>query len=526
MKWTILLGLTVTLLVVPSSPVALGETKNDDETYFLQQQAKATELKNKLVDNPGDIEARHKLIFLYIVELDKPKEAGELLTKDVQEPWQTYVPLSTRAVSGLKEGECKKLGDWYSRELQRKATSYSKARMLIHAKAYYEQFLGLHKRPDLARTVVSAGLKRVAAHLAKLNPQEQAANESTLDNIIKKHLPLVRSIKNASFKDAPFNPGGSAEFNYRTNGISRRDAEILKRKRPMPKVSPSPVPALSWTLEYRQYADAQKLMTGRGLQTLRFPAAKFLLATKGMPRDGLGKYFFILMEPGVGNRHIVDLRFDGSGGGANSPVRSFCHEMRLWGKSRRWQEGPYWGVARTSADYAAVFSMIKQGVEQYAKQDLCILDVYAYSKLLWEADLFTHNYLLLYKKIQRKAPTNEAQRKAIRAWTIKTMLVYCKKAVASPNPTKGFPENLSTYLWGTSIRQAASRLTRDFCAKSTAPALFQKKWVDWYGTNPPEFSELEKLCKKITAIQDKYGQEQKTTRAKDRLRRPGPDATR
>lgn len=516
MKWTIMFGLTVTFLVVSSPPVALGETKNDDETHFLQQQAKAKELKSKIADNPGDVEVRRKLVFLYVVELDKPKEAAKLLTNDIQEPWRTYVPLSARAVSELKEGECKKLGDWYSKELQRKATSYSKARMLIHAKAYYEQFLGLHKRPDLARTVVSAGLKRVVAHLAKLNPQEQAANESTLDKMIRGHLPLIRSIKNA-----PLNP--QFRWKYRRSG-SAVAGDFIRKKRlrsGIPQGCPTPVTALSHALDYRQYADVQKLMTGRGVHTLMFPDIIYLRAKKLMPREGLGKYFFIwmgpgCMGPGTLDRDNVDIRF------SSSPAKEFCDEMRA---NNLWRDARFAGE-RTSTDYAAVFSLIKQGVEQYAKQDLCILDVYACNRLLWEADLLSHNYLLLDKEIQRKAPTNEAQRKAIRAWAIKTMLVYCKKAVAGPNPTKGFPENLSDYLWTTVIRRAASRLTRDFCGKSTDPTGLQKKWIDWYGTNPPEFSELEKLSKKIIVIQDKYGQEQKTKQAKDRLRQPGPDATR
>jgi len=507
----------------------MGETQNDYEDHFNRQQTEAKELKSKIVNNPGDVAVRRKLIFLYVVELHKPQEAVELLTKDIKEPWRTNIPLSARVVSELKEGECKTLGDWYSKELQKKASLHSQTKMLLHAKAYYEQFLRLHKRPDLKRAVVSAGLKRVETRLAKLNPQEQAVSKSTLDNIIREHLPLVRLIKNASLKDAPFNPGGSAEFQYRNNGrreaeilkrkrkgLTSREAEILKRKRP--------VPALSWTLEYRQYADAQKLMTGRGLQTIRFPAVKLLIAMKGMPREGLGKYFFIQGGSRAKDRR-VDLRFDGRGGSTStsSPAASFCKEMRIWGDGRRWREAGFAGV-RTSTDYGAVFSLIKQGVEQYAKQDLCILDVYALNRLLLEADLITHRYLL-DKEIQKNAPTNEGQRKAIRAWAIKTMLVYCKKAAASPNPTKGFPEDLSTYLWRTSIGQAASRLTRDFCAKSTGPASFRKKWVDWYGTNPPEFSEIEKLCKKIIAIQDKYGQEQKTKRAEDRLRRADTEST-
>ena len=117
--------------------------------------------RDRLQRDPKDERSRRELIRLYVVELDRPGEAQQLLSDTVAETWRTYVPLAVRAVADLAEAACGEMGDWYWQHAQR-ATAVGKPRMLDRAGDYYERFLELHKPKDAAYLTAKSRFDQLA----------------------------------------------------------------------------------------------------------------------------------------------------------------------------------------------------------------------------------------------------------------------------------------------------------------------------------------------------------------------------
>jgi formylglycine-generating enzyme required for sulfatase activity len=78
------------------------------------------------------------------------------------------VPAAAKPIEQAPELACNELGDWYHGLADQATAPASKGAMLRRAKAYYRQFLDLHKADDLARAGATLMLKKVGDALAKM----------------------------------------------------------------------------------------------------------------------------------------------------------------------------------------------------------------------------------------------------------------------------------------------------------------------------------------------------------------------
>jgi hypothetical protein len=130
--------------------------------------------KALLAKDPANLAARRKLIRLYLLELDEPAEARKLLTAAVDEQWRTYVPLAVRGAARLDDEACvEQMGDWYKEVLAEgeDLTLKGKANALVTARTYYERFLELHPKRDIANARARAKLVKLESLLADLQPR-------------------------------------------------------------------------------------------------------------------------------------------------------------------------------------------------------------------------------------------------------------------------------------------------------------------------------------------------------------------
>jgi formylglycine-generating enzyme required for sulfatase activity len=151
------------------SEEAAEKLKDVRERERLEREA--DQCRGILTSSPGNTAVREKLIYLLVVELDKPAEAKELLTGDVSQTLRTYVPLATMEVEQVAKECCLELGDWYE-SLAGKAPAGGKAKALARAKAYFERFVEM-ETDAVRRTIGETKLARVDKHLGELNAPQQ-----------------------------------------------------------------------------------------------------------------------------------------------------------------------------------------------------------------------------------------------------------------------------------------------------------------------------------------------------------------
>ncbi len=130
-------------------------------------EAEHEKLIKKLADDPKDPETREKVILIYVMERDDPAKAASLLVSGVDQKLRKCVPLAAKKPADLTETACMELGDWY-KQLAAKASAAGKAGVLARAKMYYERYLSLHTKRDVAHYKASAALDEVNKELRKL----------------------------------------------------------------------------------------------------------------------------------------------------------------------------------------------------------------------------------------------------------------------------------------------------------------------------------------------------------------------
>jgi hypothetical protein len=131
---------------------------------------KASACEAKLKGRPEDRSAREALIQLYLVELDRPAEAGKYLQPDSDEVLRTYIPLASGDVEKLSADTSFELGQWYE-GLAAKAGELGAPTALRRARTYYRRFLYAHEERDTKRIRVEVQLKKVEAALEKYEPK-------------------------------------------------------------------------------------------------------------------------------------------------------------------------------------------------------------------------------------------------------------------------------------------------------------------------------------------------------------------
>ena len=118
-------------------------------------------MERRLASDPNDRPAALRLLTLYLIEADDPAKGAQVL--DAAQPGEamsTYVPLAAKDVDRLPEQTCAELGEWYA-ALAAKASDHAKEAMLARARSYYDRFLELHEKEDVARMKVQVALAAV-----------------------------------------------------------------------------------------------------------------------------------------------------------------------------------------------------------------------------------------------------------------------------------------------------------------------------------------------------------------------------
>ncbi|MCY2926528.1 MAG: formylglycine-generating enzyme family protein [Planctomycetota bacterium] len=158
----------------------IGDIKDKikQATAALEAEARVTNLKKKLKENPKIAAVRTDLILTYLGEFDSPDEAVKLLTDSLDEKFRTYVPLAAKPVADLEEAACLELAGWYA-EVAEKASPAGRAAILGKSKACCQRYLERHADKDSARL---KGAMLLAKVIEAQNKAATAAPKSiTLD---------------------------------------------------------------------------------------------------------------------------------------------------------------------------------------------------------------------------------------------------------------------------------------------------------------------------------------------------------
>lgn len=137
--------------------------------------AEAASLAARLRGDPRDIEARMKLFWTQLIELDNPGEAVKYIDVVTAEDFRTYVPLASLPADKLSEEAALKLAEWYV-GLVEKADVGGKELMNARARACYLRFFELHKERDDALAVRAAlGIQKVGGKVPDAPKPPEAA---------------------------------------------------------------------------------------------------------------------------------------------------------------------------------------------------------------------------------------------------------------------------------------------------------------------------------------------------------------
>ena len=124
--------------------------------------------------DPKNVSAREGLVRLYVVHVDDPEKAAEVLAGAEDADLKKYVPAAAKPIEAAPELACLELGEWYG-GLAESAPDYAKAAMYVRARAYLERFLSLHQAKDLDRARGEVVLGKTEEALAQLAAGSQPA---------------------------------------------------------------------------------------------------------------------------------------------------------------------------------------------------------------------------------------------------------------------------------------------------------------------------------------------------------------
>ncbi len=140
-----------------------------------KSQGEAASLMARLRDDPKNVDARMRIFWTHLVELDNPVEATKFIGVVEDEEFKTYVPLASEPLDKLTEDSVLKLAEWYV-GLVVKAGPGGKELMNCRARKYYTRFFELHKdRKDAVAIRATWGIQRAGGKV----PEPPAAPNST-----------------------------------------------------------------------------------------------------------------------------------------------------------------------------------------------------------------------------------------------------------------------------------------------------------------------------------------------------------
>lgn len=146
----------------------LGEIEAAAEalTRRIRLERRTRDVRAMLKNQPDNVSAREGLVRLYLVKLDDPERAAEVLEGVEDEELKKYVPAAAKPVDAAPELACLDLGEWY-KGLAESAPDDAKPAMYARAKAYLDRFLRLHATKDMDRVRAKVAMEKVGKALAK-----------------------------------------------------------------------------------------------------------------------------------------------------------------------------------------------------------------------------------------------------------------------------------------------------------------------------------------------------------------------
>jgi hypothetical protein len=163
----------------------MAKAAGDDRAPAIQQAAealghrirlerRARDVRTMLVRQPENVGVREGLVRLYLVNLNDPVRAAEVLKGVEDEDLKKYVPAAARPLEEAPELACLELGEWYA-GLAEAAPDDAKADMYGRSKAYLERFLTVHEAKDMRRVQANVAMEKVDTALAKLTAPTTAS---------------------------------------------------------------------------------------------------------------------------------------------------------------------------------------------------------------------------------------------------------------------------------------------------------------------------------------------------------------
>lgn len=132
----------------------------------LAREARFKMFQTRLAKDPADESARRGLILYYLLEQNDPSQANKLLTKDLDETFRTYLPMTVQPPTTFTENLCLELGGWYE-SLAQSATTEGKATALSRALDCYRRHASLHRRQDAEGLKVQLSVEKLEKTLGK-----------------------------------------------------------------------------------------------------------------------------------------------------------------------------------------------------------------------------------------------------------------------------------------------------------------------------------------------------------------------
>jgi len=130
---------------------------------------RARDVRAMLERQPENVAVREGLVRLYLVNLNDPKRAAEVLEGVEDSGLRKYVPAAAKPLDEAPALACLELGEWYA-GLAKRAPECAKADMYARAKAYLGRFVSLHKTKDMSHVRAKVAMEKVEEALAARVP--------------------------------------------------------------------------------------------------------------------------------------------------------------------------------------------------------------------------------------------------------------------------------------------------------------------------------------------------------------------
>jgi len=137
----------------------------------------AASLAARLRHDPKDVEARIRLFWTQLIELENPVEAMKYIDVVEAEEVKTYVPLASEPLDKLSEEATLRLAEWYVGLVEKTGVG-GRELMAARARAYYARFFELHKDQGNALAMRAAlGMQKVGGKVPDPPAQPQPNRE-------------------------------------------------------------------------------------------------------------------------------------------------------------------------------------------------------------------------------------------------------------------------------------------------------------------------------------------------------------